>query len=165
MRRRLIGVLLPVATTVAAVAVAGPAFATDAITENAVGTYDYAQGSKVTSSWVVTPCADNANQCVQVTAFGLKDKDHKKPLWSGQAHWQVGYWTMFADTPNALACKDGTKHTLPGTYSWDGGANTGVASFADPGLCGGKAKQGATRITLTKTGPPPPPPAEAAPGA
>jgi hypothetical protein len=157
---RSFGTLLPLAATIAAVAFAAPASATDGITQNAVGTYDYAQGSKVVASWVLTPCGDNTSQCVHVTAFAVKDKEHAKPLWSGDAYWQVGWWTMFADTPNILSCKDGSKHNLPVTYSWDGGTNTGAASYVDPGLCGAKkAKSAAAKITLTKTGPPPAPPA------
>ena len=156
-----------VAASVAAVGLASPAFATDEITQNAVGTYEFQGKSVGKRSWTATPCADDAPQCIKVTEFAAGDEGGN-PRWSGNAYWQVGSWIMFVVVPNAVECKDGTKHDMRINYSWDAVENTGWRSFNDPGICGGKAETVATPFKLTRIGPPPaampeapPPPAPA----
>lgn len=150
------------AASIAAVGLATPALATDEITQNAVGTYEFEGKSVGKRVWTATPCADDAPQCIRVTEFAADDVARGNARWSGNAYWQVGSWIMFVVVPNAVECKDGTQHDVRINYSWDAVENTGWRSFNDPGICGGKAKSVATPFTLTRSGPPPPPMPEGA---
>ena len=152
-----------VAASVAAVGLAAPALATDEITQNAVGTYEFEGKSIGKRTWTATPCADDAPQCIRVTEFDAGDAERGNALWSGNAFWQVGSWIMFVVVPNAVECEDGTEHDVRINYSWDAVENTGWRSFNDPGICGGKAETVAIPFKLTKLGPPPPPMPEAPP--
>ncbi|OBK73613.1 hypothetical protein A5651_13495 [Mycobacterium sp. 1274761.0] len=141
---------------VTAATLAGPANATDDITQNAVGTYDaaYPWG---TVTWVITPCQDDIPQCVHVAEYGAGDTERKYPGWSGNAYWQVGWWMALGiETPNALTCENGSTHSLPMNYTWDAATNRGLRSYREPGICTGSAYSGANKLTLTKVGPPPP---------
>ncbi|SBS75856.1 conserved exported hypothetical protein [uncultured Mycobacterium sp.] len=158
-RRILAAAAAAVAVAVAsigAVGLAGPASATDDITQNAVGTYtiQYAWGP---STWVAVPCDGDVDQCLHITEFSAKDTKQKHPNWSANAYWSVGSWIIPpVDTPNALKCKeDGSKHDLPLNYSWDAATNSGSQSFFDPGICNGKTRSGSSPFTLTKIGPAP----------
>jgi hypothetical protein len=138
-----------------AVATAHAASATDDISLNAVGTYEVAY-PWATTTWVVTPCDDDADQCVHVVEYGAGDTEQKNPGWSANAYWQVGSWMIKSvDTPDALTCDDGSKHGLPMNYSWDAATNAGVRSYYEPGICG-HPYSGANRITLTKIDSSPP---------
>ena len=145
------------AASVCAVGLAGPAFATDEITQNAVGTYEFEGKSVGTRTWNAVPCDGDTPRCIRVTEFGAGDGEAGNPRWSGNAYWQVGSWIMFVEVPNAVECKDGTEHNIRVNYSWDAVENTGWRSFNDAGICGGDAKSVATPFTLAKIGPPPPP--------
>lgn len=144
------------AAGIGAVGLAGPATATDDITENALGTYkvDYTYGSYI---WTAVPCEDAAPQCVRITQYGPKDVKLKYPNWSANAYWSVGSWIIQGvNTPAALRCKeDGSSHDAPVNYSWDADTNTGYKSFFDPGICNGKAQSRSNPFTVTKTGPAP----------
>lgn len=135
-----------------AVGTAGPAWATDLITQNAVGTYSVAY-PWTTNTWVLTPCAGERAQCVHVTEYGPGDTERKYPGWDADAFWQVGYW-MIQGVPiaDSITCEDGSKHSVPMNYSWDAATGEGVRSYYDPGLCG-NAYSGANDVTLTKVGP------------
>lgn len=144
-----------IALSISAIGLAGPAHATDDITEAAVGTYklDYSWGSFI---WTAVPCDDDAPQCLHITQYGAKDTHLKNPSWSANAYWSVGSWVIPpVDTPFTLKCKDGVSHSLPVSYSWDAAANTGFKAFFDPGICDGKAASHANPFTLTKVGPAP----------
>lgn len=163
MRPKVIATAVATAS-VAAVGLAGPAFATDQITQNAVGTYEFKGKSVGKRIWTATPCADDAPQCIRVTEYDADDVARANPNWSGNAHWQVGSWIMFVVVPNAIECEDGTEHDFRVNYSWDAVENTGQRSFNDPGICDDEATTVANPFTLTRMGPPPPPsPASVAP--
>jgi hypothetical protein len=135
-----------------AVGTASPASATDPITRNAVGTYS-AEYPWATNTWVVTPCANNANQCVHVVEYGPGDTERKYPGWSADAYWQVGWWIMLrVPITDSITCEDGSKHSLPMNYAWDAATGKGVRSYYEPGLCG-DAYSGANELQLTKIGP------------
>ena len=141
-----------------AIAFAGPAIATDGNTQNAAGTYSVQFGTDPTPRliWVITPCDNDANQCIQVNQFSPNDTARKHPVVISNAHWTVGSWIM--DPVNgAAACKDGTKYDVFYDYSWDADTNSGWRSFNEPGICDGKKAGGkSTQFTLTKIGSPPP---------
>lgn len=146
---RWIARLSPVAASVLAVALAGPASATDEYTQNAVGTYEvrYPWGDY---TWVVTPCKDEANKCINVTEFSGNDTGLAPPRWSADAYWTVGSWiTAPAALPDEIVC--GEKHTLVFTYAWDAVSNKGWRSYRDPAICGGgKESSGTQPFTLVK---------------
>lgn len=148
---------ITIATSLIAVGLSSPSLATDGITQNAIGTYKYrdVKQKKVTRSWILTPCGDGANQCVEVAVFNSNDRKRRKPLLNGRAYWTVGSWIMFID--EKLKCKGGAVHDVNVNYSWDAASNIGYRSYFDPGLCGGsKPKSVAAPFKLIKTGPPPP---------
>ena len=82
---RWVATVLPLAAGFIAIGLAGPASATDEITQNAVGTYQvqYPWG---TYTWVAAPCEDDANQCIQVTEFSANDAGLTHPRWSANAY-------------------------------------------------------------------------------
>ncbi len=150
-----------VAASVSAVGLAGPAIATDEITQNAVGTYEFQGKSVGKRTWIADPCDGDVPRCIKITEFGASDTDRGDVQWSGNANWQVGSWIMFVVVPNALECEDGTEHDMRVNYSWDAVENTGWRSYNDAGICGDEAATVATPFTLTRTGPPPPMPENA----
>ena len=157
---RWVATVLPLAASFISIGLAGPASATDEITQNAVGTY-HAQYPWGTYTWVAAPCEDDANQCIKVTEFSANDTGLTHPRWSANAYWSVGSWiTSPVDLPGELVC--GAEYTLAFTYSWDAATNKGWRSYHNPEICdGGKDASGTQPFTLTKTEPPPPPvPAE-----
>lgn len=142
------------AAGVVALGSAAPAYGTDEITANAVGTYDavYEWGS---NKWVVTPCDGDAFQCVHVTEYSADDAERKSPSWSGNAYWQVGWWIMRGVlTHDAATCEDGSKHDLVMNYAWDAATGRAIRSFHDPGTCG-EAGNGYNDFMLTRVGPAP----------
>ncbi|KUH99213.1 hypothetical protein [Mycobacterium sp. IS-3022] len=144
------------AAGVVAIAFAAPAYGTDQITANAVGTYEaeYEWGTK---TWVVTPCEGDAFQCVHVSEYDSADTERKSPEWSANAYWQVGWWiAREALTRDGIMCEDGSKHDLPMNYAWDAATGEAVQSFYEPGICG-DAYNGYNEMMLRKTGPAPTP--------
>lgn len=132
---------------------AAPAHATDQITQNAVGTYEYHDdaGSR---TWIAIPCEDGSAECINVTDFATNDNEHEHPRWSANAYWTVGSWVLtIPELPNALYCKDGSTHTLPFHYSWNAATNAGWGSIFDPGICTGNPQNLTGSFTLTKVGP------------
>jgi hypothetical protein len=152
MGRRLSAAAL-VAASFVAIGIAGPASATDGITQNAVGTYavKYPWG---TYTWVATPCEDDANQCLTVSEFAADDTGLAHPRWSTNAYWSVGWWiTSPVDSPNEIVC--GNKYTLTFTYAWDAASNKGWRSNRNPEICEGTTMNGTQPFALTKAQPPP----------
>ena len=131
-----VGVL---AAGVAAVGFAAPAWPADDISRNAIGTYD-AVYPWAANTWVVTPCQDDADQCVHVTEYEPGDTERKYPGWSANAYWQVGWWMIQG----------------PMNYTWDAATGEGLRSYHDPGLCG-DAYNGANELTVRRVGPAPTP--------
>ena len=144
------------ATSVAGLGLAGPAAATDDITQNAVGTYDVLLGNQTTPTvfWAVDPCDDAADQCIKVSEFSSSDTARKKPRWTKNAYWTVGSWVM-EPVDVARTCKDKTKYNLTLSNSWDAAANTGYRSYFEPGLCDGNEPHNVVSpLTLVRVGPP-----------
>lgn len=130
---------------------ASPAGATDLITDNAVGTYEYEyKGNK--AIWQLQPCTDGARNCVEVSQYKLSDKSQTDPQWSSKAFWTVGSWIMVVDdTPKMVICKDESTYSRPVTYSWDAVKNKGYKAWHDPGLCkDSKASSPAFPFSLAK---------------
>ena len=151
---RRISVVALVAASFVAIGIAGPASATDGITQNAVGTYGvkYPWG---TYTWVTTPCVDDAAQCIKVSEFTADDTGLTHPRWSTNAYWSVGWWiTSPVDSPDEIVC--GNKYTLIFAYAWDAARNKGWRSNRNPGICDGTTMTGTQPFTLTKAQPPPP---------
>jgi hypothetical protein len=129
-------------------------FASPASADDFGGAYTMDMGGEP-STWTITPCSDDPaqqqpfNQCVRVAATG-----GKYAPWESEAHWSVGYWTMFVDRPDAITCDDGSSLPSNVTYSWDAGTLVGSIAFFFPGGCGGApAKSLAAPFTLTRIGP------------
>ncbi|MGB0971723.1 MAG: hypothetical protein ACPGVG_12285, partial [Mycobacterium sp.] len=144
-----------VAASVAAVGLAGPAFATDEYTLNEVGTYEFEGKSLGPYTWIASPCEGDAPQCIEIAEFDTDDVARANPHWRGNAHWRVGSWIMFVVVPNAIECEDGTEHDFRVNYSWDAVEDTGWRSFNDPGICGGDPETVALPFKLNRLGPPP----------
>lgn len=137
------------AVSVVAAGLASPAWAIDFITQNAIGTYEYVDGA-VTTTWTATPCLDNADKCIRVTQQG--DDGQGVAQWTSNAYWQVGWWTMIVDEPDALTCEDGTQYSSKVTYSWDAASYEGWRSFLDLDICA-EPRSYATSFILDRTGP------------
>lgn len=126
-----------ITAAVTGVGLAAPAFATDDITQNAVGTYEvhFKQWS-AWNVWVANPCDDGTEQCVQVTEYSPTDTAHTNPRWTEKALWSVGSWIVAAPVDSQeKTCKDGTKYAVRYSYSWNAATNSGWRSIFDPGLC------------------------------
>ncbi|BBX09864.1 hypothetical protein MAIC_46670 [Mycolicibacterium aichiense] len=144
------------ATCMMGVGLAGPAVATDDITQNAVGTYDVLLGNQTTSTifWTAEPCDNGADQCIKVSEFSSSDTARKKPHWTENAYWTVGSWVL-APVDVTRTCKDKTSYHLTLSNSWDAATNTGYRSYFEPGACdGGKPHNVVSQLTLSKVGPP-----------
>jgi hypothetical protein len=141
-----------VAAGVAGIGWAGPAAATDDITQNAVGTYDVYYKNQTTSSafWAINPCDDDADQCIQVQEFASSDTARKHPHWTKKAFWGVGSWIM-EPIDTQRSCKDNSKYGVTYSFSWDAAANTGYRSFFEPGVCDDNTSRTvASQFTLVK---------------
>jgi hypothetical protein len=152
-KTRCVSTVSLLAASCVAIGLAGPASATDQITQNAVGTYGvkYPWG---TYTWVASPCEDDANQCLKVSEFAADDIGLTNPRWSTHAYWSVGWWmTSPVDSPDELVC--GEKYTLTFTYAWDAVRNKGWRSNRNPKVCDGTAAHGTQPFTLTKAAPSP----------
>ena len=162
---------LSAALIVAGVGQAVPAHAS-VIVDNAVGTYNLAyRGKDSGSKWVLSPCENNLPNCINVRQFAITDNKMKTAQFTSDAYWNVGSWTTTADSRNILNCKeDGSKHTRPTTFAWDGATGEGWRSYTDPGICGDKPQAFNTPFELKKIdsvlvplNPAPPAPAPAPP--
>ena len=130
----------------AAVGLSGPANAAD---PNALGTYTFEGDGGEVSTWTLTPCIDDSDQCVHVAASGSS----KHGPWSADAHWTVGSWILFVEQPDAVSCPDGATAAGNNNYSWDATTLTGYASIFT-GACG-EGESVAIPFTLTRAGAPP----------
>jgi len=124
---------------------ASPANAAD---PNALGSYTFEADDGESATWTVTPCADDADQCVRVAETG----NSKRAPWSANAYWSVGSWILFVDQPDAILCTDGTSVSGRNTYSWDATSLSGYASIFSDGACGTGPESLAIPFKLTKTG-------------
>lgn len=133
------------ALIVAALAVgfAAPAHAAD---PNVIGTFEFKAGG-VSSTWALTPCADDTDHCVHVASTGMAGQ---QPF-SGDAFWSVGSWILQVEQPDAITCNDGSAHPGLMTYSWDAATFTGWAGIYNSGVCDGKPGSIAAPFTLTRT--------------
>ena len=153
---KLVTVVLAPVVALGALSATGTARATDQISENALGTYTFRYVTREsTVKWVITACPDDRPQCVEVTKYEVDDELLERPGWRGNATWGVGSWSMVVDVPGIKTCDDGTRHTLPTTYSWNAVTNVGWRSFVDPGLCGDEAGVKNRKFELTRIGPAP----------
>ncbi|TDO08267.1 hypothetical protein EV580_5839 [Mycobacterium sp. BK086] len=144
------------AANVAAVGLAGQAAATDDITMNAVGVYDllFKNQTKASAFWVVSPCENDADQCIQVKEFAASDLAQKKPHWTKNAYWGVGSWVM-EPIDSQRSCKDSSKYGVTYSYSWDAATNTGYRSYFEPGVCDdNQSRNVAAPFSLIRVGPP-----------
>lgn len=148
--------LLAAAGCCIAVGAGSPARAADQISENAAGLYSFRYVTRESGvTWVMTPCGEDRPRCVEVTKYESDDALLERPGWRGNAYWAVGSWSMVVDVPGVKTCDDGTRHTLPTTYSWNAVTNVGWRSFVDPGLCGDEGGIKNRKFQLTRIGPPP----------
>ena len=130
-----------------AIGLAGPAQAAD---PNALGSYTFEGDGGEVATWTLTPCIDDSDHCVHVSASGSS----MHAPWSADAHWTVGSWILFVDQSDAVSCPDGGSAPGSNNYSWDASALTGYASIIS-GACGGEPQSLAIPFTLTRTGLPP----------
>ena len=128
----------------AAVGFASPAWADDFS-----GTYTFQWDGGNAATWTVTPCGDQLDQCVHVSETG----NSAAQPWSGDAHWSVGYWSMFVDRQDMITCDDGKKVPGRATYSWDAVTLSGTGSIFNTGVCGDEPGTLSSAFTLTKIGP------------
>ncbi len=126
------------------VGLAGPANAVDT---NALGTYTFEGQDGERSTWTITPCIDDSDQCVHVAESG----NSMRAPWSADAHWTVGSWILFVDQPDAVLCSGGGSAPGLNNYSWDAVALSGYTSIFSS-ACGADAQSIAIPFTLTRTG-------------
>jgi hypothetical protein len=152
MSRRLLTASLLCAAVPCGIGLAGPASATDGITQDAVGTYvmTWVKNPTNTLNWVVTPCDGDVDHCIHVSEYSPTDTALKHSRWSANAHWSVGSW-IFDPVESTRSCKDGTKYPVTYNYAWDADINSGWRSYHDPGTCDDiKAGDASAQFTLTK---------------
>ena len=125
---------------------AGPAIADP----NPLGTYTFEGADGEMATWTLAPCADPADNCVQVSETG----NAKRAPWTGTAYVTVGSWIMFVDQPDAILCSDGSSVPGVNNYSWDATSLAGYVSINTPGACGEGASSLAIPFQLTPTGSP-----------
>lgn len=145
------GTVVAASVATAALADASPAAATDQITRNAVGTYEF-RIEWGTNIWNIDPCADDSDQCIQVTESDAGDLAGNHVQWTANAYWSVGSWILRVDEPGVV-CKDGSIHNIPVTYSWNAATNEGSRSGFDPGICGGQPASFTNPFTLSLIAP------------
>jgi len=147
-----------VIVTAVGLIVAAVGFASPALADDVTGTYAMELASGEEATWIVTPCHTDPEdpppfiQCIHVAESGGEFEP-----WHGEAHWGVGFWTMFVERPDAMTCGD---EKVPDrvSYSWDAVAHSGWQSFISPGGCGSEPGESVAELfALTKKAPPPPP--------
>ena len=125
---------------------AGPA----AADPDPLGSYTFEGADGEMANWAVMPCAEPADNCVQVSETG----NSKRAPWSSTAYVTVGSWIMFVDQPDAILCDDGTSVPGVNNYSWDATTQAGYASINTGGACGNEAESLAIPFQLSKVGGP-----------
>jgi len=130
----------------AGVALAGPATADP----NPLGGYTFEAEDGESATWTLTPCADPADNCVQVAETG----NSKRAPWTGTALVTVGSWIMFVNQPDAILCGDGSSVPGVNNYSWGASTLSGYASINTAGACGNPPESLAIPFRLTPTGSP-----------
>ena len=128
------------------IGLAGPANADP----NPLGSYTFEGADGEMANWALTPCADPADNCVQVSETG----NAKRAPWTGTAYVSVGSWIMFVNQPDAILCPDGSSVPGVNNYSWNATSLAGYASVNSPGACGEGAASLAIPFQLTPTGSP-----------
>ena len=130
----------------AGVALAGPAGADP----NPVGGYTFEAEDGESAAWTLTPCAEPADNCVQVAETG----NSKRAPWTGTALVTVGSWIMFVNQPDAILSGDGS--SIPGANNspWVASTLSGSASITTAGACGKAPESLAIPFRLTPTGRP-----------
>ncbi len=147
-----------VAAVIAGLVAAAPAGAAD---QDVFGTYSFTADNGESSTWLLSPCADNPPGCARVTASG----NAQRAPWNAEAHFSVGSWILFVQQSDAIRCEDGT--TVPGmnTYSWDAASLAGNASILTHGACGATTANLSVPFRLARLGAAETPPAPSAPAA
>ena len=128
------------------VGLAGPASADP----NPLGTYTFEAADGEKATWVLAPCADPADNCVQVSETG----NAMRAPWTGTAYVTVGSWIMFVNQPDAILCSDGSSVPGVNNYSWSADSLAGYASINTPGACGEGPSSLALPFQLTRSGDP-----------
>ena len=130
----------------AGVTLAGPASADP----NPLGGYTFEAEDGESATWTLTPCADPADNCVQVAETG----NSKRAPWSATAYVTVGSWVLFVNQPDAILCGDGSSVPGVNNYSWGASTLSGYASINTAGACGNAPESLAIPFRLTPTGSP-----------
>ena len=135
------------ATAGIGIGLAAVGFASPAYADDFDGTYTVNGGGAYAGTWVITSCGtDSFIPCAHVSQSGGVNQP-----WLGDAQLSVGYWTIFADRPDAIVCPDGSTHPGQATYSWNAATLSGSVSVYSNGECGSPPKTLAAPITLTRT--------------
>jgi hypothetical protein len=130
----------------AGVTLAGPAIADP----SPLGGYTFEAEDGESATWTLTPCAEPADNCVQVAETG----NSKRAPWTGTALVTVGSWIMFVNQPDAILCGDGSSVLGVNNYSWGASTLSGYASINTAGACGNAPQSLAIPFRLTPTGSP-----------
>ena len=117
---------------------------------NPLGSYTFEAEDGESATWTLTPCADPADNCVQVAETG----NSKRAPWSSTAYVTVGSWVMFVNQPDAILCGDGSSVPGVNNYSWGASTLSGYASINTGGACGKAPESLAVPFRLTPTGSP-----------
>ena len=143
--------LTRVAVTASVCIVGGFALASPAGADpNPLGGYTFEAEDGESATWTLTPCADPADNCVQVAETG----NSKRAPWTGTALVTVGSWIMFVNQPDAILCGDGSSVPGVNNYSWGASTLSGYASINTAGACGNAPESLAIPFRLTPTGSP-----------
>jgi hypothetical protein len=115
-----------------------------------LGGYTFEAEDGESATWTLTPCADPADNCVQVAETG----NSKRAPWSATAYVTVGSWVLFVNQPDAILCSDGSSVPGVNNYSWGASTLSGYASINTAGACGNAPESLAIPFRLTPTGSP-----------
>ncbi|MEI7543190.1 MAG: hypothetical protein WCJ53_00065 [Mycobacteriaceae bacterium] len=115
-----------------------------------LGSYTFEGEDGEMANWALMPCAEPADNCVQVSETG----NSKRAPWTGTAYTSVGSWIMFVNQPDAILCGDGTSVPGVNNYSWNASGLAGYASINTGGACGKEAESLAIPFQLSKVGGP-----------
>ena len=130
----------------AGVALGGPASADP----NPLGGYTFEAEDGESATWTLAPCADPADNCVQVAETG----NSRRAPWTSTASVTVGSWILFVNQPDAILCDDGSSVPGVNNYSWGASTLSGYASINTAGACGKAPASLAIPSRLTPTGRP-----------
>jgi hypothetical protein len=128
----------------AAAGFASPASADDA-SGGPAETYKFAfKGGTEPTTWVVTNCG---TLCLHIEDSG----NSATQPWSSDAYALNGYWTLFVNRTDLIACPDGSKFPAGAQYNWNS-AGQGQVSAVNDGECGDPPGPISSDFTLTKIG-------------